>query len=187
MISSVVSRMALGALSFAAVLAATRGCAIAPYLRPAGESLATDALFSKRLECGKLSANLRGSDLNTTPLTEVLKQEADESKLGGGGLILYRTPLVFYSPILNTCLLLSRTDIRGVMVVTKEPFRTLNVTLEDLLTSNMILSKDFNLRESESEAEQQKFADVLLKKYGFDDENIRLREGPEPQRWGIYR
>lgn len=143
------------------------------------ESVTRDALFQKRLECGKLLANISGSSLDRTPLKQYLAEKSYESKVDGGGQIVDFNPVVFYSPTLNTCLFLQRHDLIGRTLATNEHYRTETVELEDLLTGEDVQSADFDVHENSHEAD--KFADDLLKKYGFNNAVLQAAESNRPQ------
>jgi hypothetical protein len=116
---------------------------------------ATDRLFQKKLECGKLLARIEGSRLG--PDTH-----ADRG-------IFRENSVVFYSPSLNTCLYLDRFVLHGETVTSpKSKYNEEHASVEDLLTGQTIEEHHFNLDVQEESAASRTFEAQVVSQYGTE-------------------
>lgn len=121
--------------------------------RQATQQLSDQQLFERKLECGKLLSKVEGSFLGP----ELHPQKG----------ILPLNPVVFYSPRLNTCVLINGTILKGRMVV--PPYRAFNTehaSLEDLLTGQTIESHEFDLTVPLEADVAKNFVQDAIKRYG---------------------
>jgi hypothetical protein len=118
-------------------------------MRPEREE---DRLFQKKLDCGKMLAEIEGSALGPKP------HPAKGT--------LPTNPVVIYSPTLNTCVLVSgaiisgRTDVRPI-----RSYRTRYVDADDLLTGQSLEHKEFDLLAPEQAKAAQVYEDEVVRRY----------------------
>jgi len=81
--------------------------------------------------------------------------------------VLPLNPVVFYSPSLNTCVLIYASILDGRMVVPPySKFRTEHASLEDLLTGQSIEDHDFDLNVPKEAEAAKNFEQNAIRQYG---------------------
>ena len=116
---------------------------------------ATDRLFQKKLECGKLLAHIEGSRFGP-------ETHADKG-------IFRENPVVFYSPSLNTCLYLDRFVLHGETVTSpKSKYNEEHASVEDLLTGRTLEEHHLNLDVQEEAAASRTFEAQVVSQYGTE-------------------
>jgi hypothetical protein len=111
-------------------------------------------VFQRKVECGKFLAHVEGS--LTGP--DVHPQKG----------IANLNPIVFYSPRLNTCLLISRFITSGQTVVAPvRKYRVEYASVEDLLTGRTVEGPtEFDLEVPQQRDASNKYEDQVLNQYG---------------------
>lgn len=130
--------------------------------------LTDQQVFERKLECGKLLNKVEGSLLGPEP------------HLQKG--ITPTNPIVFYSPLWNTCMLVIANVFEGRMVVPPySHYRKEHASVDDLLTGQTIEERDFDLNVPEQAEAARNFEEWAMKTYAPQPEGHIYGRGEIPK------
>ncbi len=135
-------------LAFGIVLLSV-GCQ-QPAKEPVVKAPNDDQLFQRRVECGKFLTHIEGS---------VTGPDFTHHTKGVSPL----NPVVFYSPKLNTCLLISRSLLSGKTDAAQK-FTVFSEVI-DLLTGRTVEAHEFDLSNPEEKKASNDFEEDVLRRY----------------------